>query len=761
MHGVLPGEGQPEVEEGQRLRHWRGAWRVLLWIVAAWVVLIVAAALVSRTVVFRRFATSLLVDAVRKHTGRELTLARPPILRFGLTLSLLAQDVGLSAPVGSNQGETVRAGKIELRAGLLPLLHGRIAVERVAIAGLDVMVDTTGKPAGAGAPEAATPATRPPLAQGLSSLLARLDVGEVLITDSRLVLHDRASGKETRVAVDHLRLAQDRLAPGNLDADIAGSVNGVPISLSGTFGGLGALAFDAKPFPVNVVVATDGGTAAIDGVIGRVLTLEGVDLGVRVEVSDPGALGHSLGARLPGGGPWRVEGRIHDVGSGYSVEALTVIFAATTVTGRLQLSGTGAASATLAGSSVELGPLLAALGVKSGVSGQVGEVAADVQTTGRTPRDWLVNLAGQVRVTQGTVVVGGSTRIVVKHANVATRSGGELGAEAVGSVGGVPLSVAGTVGSVEALAFGGEAFPVKVVVGTNGATVRVEGQMSGVSRTALKLSGEGIELGSLLSAFGVRSGVTGQVAEFAADVQTTGRTPRDWLVNLAGQVRVTRGTVVVGGSTRIEVEHAGLITQSGGGLGVEAAGSVGGVPLSVDGTVGSVEVLAFGGKPFPVDVVAKTDGGTAAIDGTIGHVWAFKGVDLGVRSEVTDPPALGRVLGARLPGGGPWRVEGRVRDVGSGYAVESLQVVLGGNTLSGSMRLVGESGTSLTLSGSEIGLAPLLAALGVKSGLSGHGWGVCCGRSDNGPDTKGLGGQPCGAGACRAGERDSWEWHAD
>jgi hypothetical protein len=165
---------------------------------------------------------------------------------------------------------------------------------------------------------------------------------------------------------------------------------------------------------------------------------------------------------------------------------------------------------------------------------------------------------------------------------------------------------------------------VKGVVGTNGATVKVEGQMRGGSGTALKLLGEGIELGPFLAALGVKSGVTGQVAEFAADVQTTGRTPRDWLVNLAGQVRVAQGSVVVGGTTRIEVEHAGVATRSGGGLGVEAVGSVGGVPLSVSGTVGSVEALAFGGKPFPVDVAARTDGGTAVIDGVFGRVWAFR-----------------------------------------------------------------------------------------------------------------------------------------
>ena len=153
MDGVLPGEERPEVKEGRRPRRWRRTWRVLLWIVAAWVVLVVAAALVSRTVVFRRFATSLLVDAVRKHTGRELTLAQPPILRFGLRR---ASWLGMSdspLPSGSSQGETVRARSIELQARLLPLLRGRIAVERLAIDGLDVIVATKEEPEHAEAPQ--------------------------------------------------------------------------------------------------------------------------------------------------------------------------------------------------------------------------------------------------------------------------------------------------------------------------------------------------------------------------------------------------------------------------------------------------------------------------------------------------------------------------------------------------------------------------------------------------------------------------------
>jgi hypothetical protein len=201
--------------------------------------------------------------------------------------------------------------------------------------------------------------------------------------------------------------------------------------------------------------------------------------------------------------------------------------------------------------------------------------------------------------------------------------------------------------------------------------------------TSLMVVGSGIDLAPLLAALGVKTDLTGRVGEFAARVQTSGTKPRDWVVNLAGQVRVTQGSVVVGGGTRIEVEHAGVMTQSGGGLGVEAVGSLGCVPLTVAGVLGDLEKLAFGGKPLPASVLVGTDGGTAAIDGAIAHLWTLEGLDVTALAEVTDTAALGRVLGARLPGGGSWRLEGWVRDAGRGYAVEPLAVAFAGNTVTG------------------------------------------------------------------------------
>jgi len=118
-------------------------------------------------------------------------------------------------------------------------------------------------------------------------------------------------------------------------------------------------------------------------------------------------------------------------------------------------------------------------------------------------------------------------------------------------------------------------------------------------------------------------------------------------------------------------------------LGVEAAGSVGGVALTVSGTVGSVEGLAFGGAPLPVKVAATTSGARATVEGVVSRLWELKGVDVGVRAEVADPVAMGRVLGVALPGGGPWVVEGRFKDVEGGYALDPMQVTVGGNTLTG------------------------------------------------------------------------------
>jgi hypothetical protein len=293
---------------------------------------------------------------------------------------------------------------------------------------------------------------------------------------------------------------------------------------------------------VKVEVRTSGGRATVEGVIGRAWEMRGVDVEVRAEVTDPAALGRALGVRLPGRGPWRVEGRVRDVGAEYALDPMRVAVGGSELTGSLQ----------------------------------VGEAAG----------------------------------------------------------------------------------------------------------TSLKLAGEGIEVEPLLAAFGVKAGVSGRVEGFAAEVRTSGGVPREWLSRLAGQVRVVRGSVVVGGGTRVEVERA-VLTQGEGGLGVEAAGSVGGVPLTVSGTVGSVEGLAFGGAPVPVKVAATTSGGRATVEGVVSRVWEMKGVDVGVRAEVADPVAMGRVLGVALPGGGPWVVEGRVKDVEGGYALDPMQVTVGGNTLTG------------------------------------------------------------------------------
>jgi uncharacterized protein involved in outer membrane biogenesis len=690
---------------------------VLLSVFAACVVLVVAAAVVFHTAYFRRFAASFLISSVKKYTGSDLTIGQLPVLRLGLAPALVAQDVALSVGTGTEQGVTVSARRIELQTRILPLLHGRIEVERLVVTGLDVALDTTEKPKSAEASKAATQAVQPSLPKGVSSLLSGLDLGELLITDSSLNLCDRTSGKQTRVAVDHLRLAREPLAPRILDAEVVAAFNGIPISLSGTLGGPAALVSTAEPFPLDVVVKTDGAMVGVEGRIEKVWSLEGIDIAVQAEVSDPAALGRALGVRLGGRGPWGLDGRVRDTGSAYEVDPLTVMLGGSTLMGSVRVGGKAGVSLKLSGEGIDLARLLEALGVKGGPSGRVGEFAADAQTIGGTPHDWVTNLAGQVRVARGTVVVGAGTRIEVERANVVAKADGS-DVEVKGSVRGMRLTVAGTVGSVAELAFGGKPFPVDVVAKTEATTVRVDGRLGG-SRSTLKLSGEAVELGPLLAVLGVKSEVSGRVGALAADVRTSGKTPKDWVTNLAGQVRVTQGNVLVGGGTRIEVERANVVTEAGG-VGVEAVGSVAGVPLSVSGTVGGVEALAFGGKPFPVKVAVGTSGGTVAVDGTIGMVWALREVDVGVKAEVDDPAALGRVLGARLPAGGPWRVEGRVHDMGSGYAVEPLHVVLGGDTLSGSMRWVDESEKSLKLSGSEIELAPLLAALGVKAGVSGR-----------------------------------------
>ena len=209
---VHSGEGH----EAARARALTRRRRRVRWVVGSLavtvVLLVIAVAVISRTAGFKRFATSLIADAVTKATGRQLTIGKAPVLRPGLAPALVAEEIGLSnAPWGSRR-EMARVRKIELQVRLLPLLGGRIVIERLVIVGLDVFLETDARGVGNWEFTPAVPAAQPSTRAGPPSLLSHLKVWELLMTESSFVLEQRPSGGQTRLAIERLYLHTETAA---------------------------------------------------------------------------------------------------------------------------------------------------------------------------------------------------------------------------------------------------------------------------------------------------------------------------------------------------------------------------------------------------------------------------------------------------------------------------------------------------------------------------------------------------------------------
>jgi uncharacterized protein involved in outer membrane biogenesis len=126
--------------------------------------LIVAALVVVYILVTKYDFNSLkpqLVQAVKEHTGRELTLGGDMVVKFGLTPALVIENVSLqNAPWGSRP-ELVTMKRFELQVALLPLLRGEIALKRLRLVDQEASCpdDTPGStPGGHGV---ASPDSRP------------------------------------------------------------------------------------------------------------------------------------------------------------------------------------------------------------------------------------------------------------------------------------------------------------------------------------------------------------------------------------------------------------------------------------------------------------------------------------------------------------------------------------------------------------------------------------------------------------------------
>ena len=265
--------------------------RVLL-SVAALILLLAVAAVITAASFDPNSMTPRISEAVRRATGRELTLGRLH-LSWSLTPTVVAEDVRLANPPGFSRPDLLRVARIEARVALLPLLSRRVELRSLALTGPDLLLEqnTAGQPNW----RFDRPASERPPVPGPEQAprgATQIDLRRLTVADGQLAVQ--------RGAVEPIVLSIARALADSADPDAPLVVSAelrfrdVPFTLQGATGPVSALTPMTRPWPVRLQASTSGLELLVDGTIGP-----GGDLRLDAQAADLARLIPLIRAPLP------------------------------------------------------------------------------------------------------------------------------------------------------------------------------------------------------------------------------------------------------------------------------------------------------------------------------------------------------------------------------------------------------------------------------------------------------------------------------
>ena len=304
------------------------------WIVPAGAALIVAMAisayLVLRSYDYNRLKPRI-ARMVAEATGRELTLGGDLSLDFGFSPALVITDVGLANPPWASDRRMITARRIEAKVALLPLLSGHVELKYLTLADVDVVleVDADGKrnwaftaPAGSaektGAPE-----------------VLHIAVEDIRVENLKIIYRDEKAARTIRFNLAGLEIA-GRGDPDFFMLKLRAHYNGQPLDLSGRIGRLQRI-LSGEPFPLEMAGGFSSATVKIEGSIGEVLALQGIDLNVHVTGKNLRELRPVIDTELPQTDAFEI--RAHLAGSGKSTALENISGSASAGGSELAVSG--------------------------------------------------------------------------------------------------------------------------------------------------------------------------------------------------------------------------------------------------------------------------------------------------------------------------------------------------------------------------------------------------------------------------------------
>jgi uncharacterized protein involved in outer membrane biogenesis len=205
-----------------------------------------------------------IVQAVRRATGRELTLAGPIRIQWGLGPVLEAQDASFANMPGGTRPQMAVVARVEARLDLLPLLTGRVEIASVTLVRPDILLETDAS--GRGNWQFDRPVAVPGPA-GTSSPGPRMttQVDSLRIESGRVTWHNGVTGQTTAMDVSNATLD---LGNGPAHILAQAQTSGTDVRLDATLGSWAQLTGAvAGPWPVKLAAAVGDATVSLDGTV--------------------------------------------------------------------------------------------------------------------------------------------------------------------------------------------------------------------------------------------------------------------------------------------------------------------------------------------------------------------------------------------------------------------------------------------------------------------------------------------------------------
>jgi uncharacterized protein involved in outer membrane biogenesis len=358
---------------------------------------------VLKSMDFNRFKPEIATE-VRKATGRKLEIAGDLKVNISLNPSLTATDVSLANADWGTQPDMAKIARFEAQIAVLPLILGRLDIERLVLVGADILLERNadgqtnfdfGKP-------------KPANEKGTTGKL-EIPIGarEIMVEKSVLTYRDLATQDRYQGRVDQMDLKSEG-HDQPISMRFKGSYNGAPISAYAALGTPAELLSSQSPWPVDMTIEAGGATANVKGTIADPPAAKGIDLAIKIKGDQVGDLGALAGSRLPELGAYSVSGSLTgDATSALTLSDLTAKLATSDLGGKVSLKLDGKrpmVTATLSSTNLDMAVLGGPVGSKS-----EGKRRGRIFSSEPLPVDALQWLDAKLQFDAKTVEVGGAS----------------------------------------------------------------------------------------------------------------------------------------------------------------------------------------------------------------------------------------------------------------------------------------------------------------------------------------------------------------